>query len=105
MSSGFASTNPETRRGAPEVKSNSVDRVACIALMRMFIERERKGHNNANILEFEVFTKGLIFNQLIGFSGGDIFEFLRRPAGPFDDQAVDVVGFANAEGQSEFGLR
>src|SRR5258708_30462968 len=102
MSSGFASTNPETRRGAPEVKIKSVDRVACIALLRMFIERERKGRNNANILEFEVFTKGLIFNQLIGSSGGDIFEFLRRAAGPFDSQAVNAIGFAGAKGEREF---
>ena len=87
------------------MKIKSIDRVACIASLRPFIGREQKEHNNANILEFEVFTKGLIFNQLIGFSGGNIFELLGGAAGPFDGQAVYAIGFADAKSESEFGLR
>src|SRR5579859_533923 len=69
-----------------------------------FIEGKRKGHNNANILEFGSFIKVFILNEFVGLASRNIFEFLGGAAGPFYRNAVNSVGLADAEGQRQFGL-
>ncbi len=45
------------------------------------------------------------FDAIVGLAGGEVFVFFGSAAGPRDSNALDLVAFAQAEGDRQLGLR
>src|SRR5262249_50841678 len=92
-------------RGAPEVFRRSVVRAALVLLLQPVINRTRKPYNSVKILETTDVAKSLSFSYLVSISGRDFCEFLGRSAGPFDGEAIHLIGLSDAKRQRAFRLR